>query len=265
MADDRGETFAFEIIRRVTGVEVEPYDQPGQQRGAVDGLIRTAGRTEAVEVTRLVDQKAQQLDAILYRNGQNAWPNPGRWRWSISLASAAEYPGMRERYERIIGYCEEHGVTDPTRAGMVSPIPEIKWLWNTSARFYAYGDDSHENPTPVHVWPRAIAGAVDHSFAGLRQALADTFDERHMPDHLDKLLAHPADARHLALLLGWTGLPLALYDAIVFGDQLPTDPPPLPDGITHLWLIPDFGKRVLLWSPDGWAEHHVFDPKPLTD
>jgi hypothetical protein len=61
-------------------------------------------------------------------------------------------------------------------------------------------------------------------------------------------------------LLGWYDLPSSLFGALGFGDRLPAGVPGLPDGLTHLWLAPEYCRRVLIGTSGGWAETRDIRP-----
>ena len=64
---------------------------------------------------------------------------------------------------------------------------------------------------------------------------------------------------HLFVPVHWTALPYPVADGLWIGDVTPPHPPPLPAAVTHLWLAPQLGRRVLLWAPTGWQQHDPYD------
>lgn len=76
---------------------------------------------------------------------------------------------------------------------------------------------------------------------------------------MDKLNRTPADERHLFVIVHMTDLPDGVMMGVSFGDALPPEDPPLPTGVTHLWLAPEFSQRVLLGTALGWAQTHPYD------
>lgn len=62
--------------------------------------------------------------------------------------------------------------------------------------------------------------------------------------------------RHLFLPIDYRRLAGGTYDGLAFSEQLPAVAPPVPEHLTHLWLHPVYGSRVLLWSrSSGWSSH----------
>jgi len=112
---------------------------------------------------------------------------------------------------------------------------------------------------PSMVVPSGRGGGVDEHLASLVQALAGGFTEPHMARHLDKIARAGTDKRHLFVFLHYTALPFATAYGLTAGEALPPDAPPLPQRVTHLWLAPQFGRRVLLWTPAGWQQHRLPD------
>jgi hypothetical protein len=106
--------------------------------------------------------------------------------------------------------------------------------------------------------PAGRGGGADVSLVGLRQALVEAFAEPHMARHLQKVARAGADERHLFVPVHRSALPFAVANGLWIGTAVPPEPPPLPVGVTHLWLAPAFGRRVLLWTPSGWQQHHPY-------
>lgn len=86
-------------------------------------------------------------------------------------------------------------------------------------------------------------------------------EDRRVPRHLDKLRDCPdVQERHLFLPIDYRRPTGGTYDGLAFGEQLPTVAPPVPAHLTHLWLHPTCGLRVLLWSrSSGWTSHPLPD------
>lgn len=258
MGTDHSEQVAFEVIRRVTGTQIDLYDTDGRQ-GAVDGVGRDrAGRQLAVEVTRTGDQSRMHVEGQLSRD-LFEWSNPGAWFWSMTVGVPSDIEPLRARYMALIATCETEGIVRPDwRHDTVSE--ELRWLSQSSVAMFGHPDlPTAEKYRNVSVMPEGGGGGVDEELSGLLAALSGLFDGDHLRRKFDKLARHQADERHLFLGIDMDGVPFSVLDGLAFGSSLPTDPPPLPDPITHLWIAPRIGRRVLYWSPAGWTQHHPYD------
>jgi hypothetical protein len=103
------------------------------------------------------------------------------------------------------------------------------------------------------VTPPARAGWVDNALPDFADELSTAFQAGHITPHFEKLQREPnVDERHLFIPLHETALPFNISKTLTFEETLPSEPPPVPNYVTHLWLAPAFGKRVLLWTPDCW-------------
>jgi hypothetical protein len=115
----------------------------------------------------------------------------------------------------------------------------------------------------AHVVPASGGGWIDETLSSFTEALADAFlENRHVAPHFEKLERANADERHLFIPLHDSALPFSVGSELIFSDTLPPDPPRVPRLITHLWVAPAFGKRVLLWSrSEGWRNCYPYGEK----
>jgi len=258
------ERHACLIAEKVLGATAEPWDMNGRQ-GAVDAMLRLPnGRTAAFEVMGYDEDNGIHLDRLLGADDLH-WPAVGRWWWTIRVGSRSDVPRLRECYERIVLLCEAAGVERPgqlwRRHGPVDP--DIAWLEEASSSdMWGHSDVpaiDGDRVRDVMVVASGRGGGVDRSLTGLHQALVEVFDEPGVAKHLRKVADADADENHLCLLIHPSALPFAVADGLWTGTTLPPNPPPLPAQVTHLWLIPELGGRVLLWTPDGWQQHRPYE------
>lgn len=252
------------IAERVLNAVAEPWDVNGRQ-GAVDAMLTLSdGRRAAFEVMALAAEGALQTEALLSRDDLQ-WPSPGRWWWSIQVGSVRDLPRLRSVYARVALLCEAAGVARPEQLKWTgSDInPDVAWLVEESTTtMWGHPDVpaiDRERVRNTMVVPGGRGGAVDVELIGLQDALQDAFQERQFARHLEKVGRADADERHLFVPVHWTALPYPVADGLWTGSVTPPDPPPLPVSVTHLWLAPALGRRVLLWTPTGWQQHHPYD------
>lgn len=260
----RQEKAACLIAERVLSAVAVPWDVDGRQ-GAVDAMLTLPdGRQAALEVTALAGAGALQTDVLLGRD-DFGWPSPGRWWWTVQVGSPRDLPRLRASYSRIALLCEAAGVTRPEQLWRrhEDVEPDIMWLVEESTSDMCGHPEvpavDGDKVRDTMIVPAGRGGGVDHLLRGLKKALIEAFAAPPMPRHLDKVARAEADERHLFVPVHRSALPFAVADGLWTGTRLPPEPPPLPAEVTHLWLAPALGRRVLLWSPRGWEEHHPYD------
>lgn len=115
---------------------------------------------------------------------------------------------------------------------------------------------SRSRPRPSHAPPPA-----DPVLAALPDAVSDLLAEPHVARRAAKVArARRVDERHLFVGVAEGGLPQPLYERLRRpSGRLPTEPPAVPDGLTHLWLSTEWrGSPLLGWDrAGGWTAHEV--------
>jgi hypothetical protein len=254
-----GERFACALAERVLGVRAEPWDVAGRQN-AVDAMLTYPdGRRAAFEVITLGSRRQQQLWGLLGRD-QFGWALPGAWWWHVDITDPRDLPRLRRCFDRVVLLCEAHGVSSPDQLPreVVDADADVRWMTDTDG-FTLTGvpelpaDDGNRRRRAA-ILPSARGGIVDHDLAGLHHELADAFAAPPFPAHFAKLLATPAEERHLYMAVHLSALSPSVLVGLTSGNALPPVAPPVPAGITHLWLMPQFGRRVLLWDTHGWRQ-----------
>jgi hypothetical protein len=109
--------------------------------------------------------------------------------------------------------------------------------------------------------PDDVAPPADPVLTALPDAVSDLLAEPHVARRAAKVAgAGRVDERHLFVGVAEGGLPQPLYERLSAPlGGLPTDPPVVPDGLTHLWLSTEWrGSPLLGWDHvGGWVAHHV--------
>ncbi len=109
--------------------------------------------------------------------------------------------------------------------------------------------------------PSDAAPAADPVLTGLPGAVSDLLAEPHVARRAAKVAgAGRVDERHLFVGVAEGGLPQPLYERLSAPlGGLPTEPPVVPDGLTHLWVSTEWrGSPLLGWDHvGGWVAHQV--------
>lgn len=112
----------------------------------------------------------------------------------------------------------------------------------------------------VHVHPSGVGGFADESLQTFDAELCQLLARASVEKRIRKLNHSTANERHLMIVVHLTAFSFAIIDSFMSGTTLPpVSPSCLPGGLTALWLVPVFGRRVLLWDGTAWREHRVFD------
>jgi hypothetical protein len=254
---------ACEVARRVLDVRVQEWDVDGR-RNAVEAVLHYRDGTRAAfEVSKLAAPGAIQLESLL-RSQDFVWPAPGEWGWSVGLSDPRHLPRLRECFASVAVWCEANGVTRPQDLWNRHGVPADVWWVSQQEGITLSGNPGGplqlaNGRRVVMVTPGPSGGMVDEALTGLNDALAGAFVDTHLARKVEKLNAHPGvEERHLYVIVHSTGLPFAISYGLSFGERLTEEPPPLPDGLTHVWLAPQYGERVLLGTAHGWTQHRPY-------
>jgi hypothetical protein len=150
-------------------------------------------------------------------------------------------------------------VTDPHYLSLGEVDPEVRWLvvGESSVQMRGYPNvlaTDGDRPRGAMITQPSTWGGLDETFSLLDEALNAAFNADLIQRHTDKLNRTQADERHLFLIVGVYNWPFGLFDAIGSGDGLPARAPALPEGLTHVWLAPVYGHRVLIGTSTEWTE-----------
>ena len=203
----------------------------------------TDGRTAAFEITAYDEDHAIHIDRLL-AGDDNHWPVVGNWWWTIQVGSRSDVPRLKKSYARIVTLCEAAGMERPKQLWSRRPDvdPDIAWLVaESSSDMWGHSDVpaiEGDRVRDVMVTSTGRGGGVDTTLSGLQASLVEVFADAGVAKHLRKVADAEADERHLCLLLHRSALPFAIADGLWTGTSLPPEPPPLPEQVTHLWLMP---------------------------
>jgi hypothetical protein len=172
---------------------------------------------------------------------------------------------LKQVYAKIILSCEAQNVAYSERIGRdPNADPDLQWLVQSST-CNVVGHPELGPEKGAHVVSLGDGGAVDDTLSGIAGALTAAFDaDPSIGKHFDKLENTQADERHFFIMLYTGVLPFPIFSVLMFNDPLPQESPDLSDHISHLWLAPNYFRRVLLWSrADGWQNVNPYTDPPV--
>ncbi|MFC7361053.1 hypothetical protein [Nocardioides astragali] len=219
-------------------------------------LTLADGSQAALEVTSHSAEGVQLRDAILGAEN-NQWPNPGSWYWRADIGSPRDIPELRERYDRIVRYCEDRGIT---QTGVLYPWehqdPDIAWLLKSSVELWGSPDlttSADGSPYAFEVLPPGGGGAVDVELAGLASVIEAVLSEPNQVRHIDKLNRATGMQKHLFLILGEGALPFEQWAGLMRTPPvIPTVPLTLSPGLDVLWFVSSFSHNLYRFGSSGW-------------
>lgn len=260
------EAACFEVFRRVTGFAVTPHDHSGRQ-AAVDGMVEYPdGRTAAVEVTSLAADGRQQLESLLAADSFK-WTCQASWRWLVSIGDPADVPRAKRILHKVVTSCEAQGASRPEQLDWRTRDADEDLTWAADGSVIFHGIPTQAPPRDdagqavVYVHPSPIGGFIDETLETFDRDLCAILNRETVVRRAHKVGGAEADERHLMIVLHATASSMSLFDAFINGaDALPPSPPScLSERVTHLWLVPTYGRRVLVWTGMQWQAHMVFD------
>jgi hypothetical protein len=257
------ERFAQVAIERATGATLIRHDSGGRQ-AAVDYLMRYPnGRTGALEITSVSDDRQRVLHLHLERMNFTL-PRVGRRAWSIRVTGKTSIRALRNSYAEVIRLCETVGVSRSRALPLGYLTREIQSLLESGVEFTSVSDDSGDvqPERPVYVWPVVPGGFVRDDLEQLPGELAAVFDNAAVRRRVEKVCRRRERERHLFLWFGPGGLSFPTWDALNRRVAVPVTQPPCHDRLTHLWFTTPFAQALLGWRRgEGWRWYDVYDRK----
>lgn len=247
------EQAAVEVMERVLGATTVWGDDPEKIV-----LVHSDGRRAALVESTVGDQREFQLPH-LRRESDMRWRAPARWWWHVTVNDVRCLPRVREAFPVAARACEAHGVSTPSElpAPVTAAIPDLHWLVHMAPAHLVGHPEKLDEPATVSV--TAGPGPVPGGMATVVPALEQWLVTEQAARALARLARRRADEWHLYLTVDYTGLVPDAFDALVRADGVPEEPLRHRSDISHLWVTPVFGRRVLLWShQDGWSRHEPY-------
>jgi hypothetical protein len=247
------EKAAVEVAGRVLDATAHPDED-------LEGisLVRSDGRRVALVESTVGEQRELGLPH-LRRESDMRWTAPARWWWLVTVSDFRCLSRVRDVFPVAARACEAHGVTTPAElpVPVTAAVPDLHWLVHMAPAHLVGHPEKLDEPATVSVTPGHSRVPAD--MATVLPALEQWLVTGQAARALAKLARRRADERHLYLTVDYTGLAPDAFDALVRADGVPEEPLRDRGDISHLWVAPVFGRRVLLWShQEGWSRHEPF-------
>lgn len=242
MAEKPNERAARHIVSEVLGVPVTRFDD-GSAPSQVDALVHYPDGTGALEVVGDHESAFNEQWAALEKVRHRVDVPGLRSVWSAQLERRAQVRRVAQELPALVLRWQD----DLSRRHARSELPQE--LTNLGV-IMLYPLEDNQRSGYVNLHAEGWGG-----FAGSKKM--SSYVERVLAQHDDvprKLAAHPTPEKHAFI---WTtiGTDYSIQFQLEDREQsLPTEPPKLPNGVTHVWVGGSFNSQgVLAWFPDrGW-------------
>ena len=190
------ERFAYAVINRILGVEVQHHDT-GAKPAMVDGHFSLAdGRTGAVEVTTVSAGKALEIEAVVPKWKLDI---PGlQWAWHINVGSGVRRAAACRHLELLIPRCEQQGVRHIEN---MIPLPDLldSYTWCIDSDIEAFGTPETSFPGRIYMAPgTSSGGAVPDGLDGFPAWLIAQLATDRFAGDLAKLKQSGRQEQHLS-------------------------------------------------------------------
>lgn len=237
------ERAARQVVAKSLGVRVSRYED-GKTNSQVDALIHATDGVEALEI--VADHEAAfnaQWDALTKIGHTLAVPGLRRG-WSAQLARAARIKDVAQQLpDLILAFQDER---DRAADSVDEGLPEGITRLGVRMLYPLEGGAAGRVNLHAEGWGGFTSNIT------MARYVEQVLDS--VPDVPHKLSLHPAPTKHAFI---WTtiGSDYRIQAQLERGRQaVPTDPPTLPAGVTHVWVVGSFTTQgALAWFPDqGW-------------
>lgn len=221
-------------------------------------LHRDGERIGACEVTTAAEPTQIELWNLANGSGE-VWKDRRLTRsWIVHVNPAVcRYKRLRTDLPRVLRDLEQREVRYAgTRYPPRQPPPELAHLGVTRAERF----ETEADPAifPLFDLPDEQDGGMVPADANVLVAWLDQWINSPAEAHnATKLANSGARDRHLFVLFpGFSPAPFEVTACLMWGHvQVPTNPPRLPMGVTHLWAMTGWDAgRILHWAPtSGWT------------
>lgn len=228
-----------------------------QSNGECDFVVTIAGLRAPLEVTRYTSARYRAFHAQLRGKGplsQAVARAACVSDWIVMPSRSADIRDVRAKVAQYLAAIESEGHTAFDIATEDGASPAVQAIWRdlrVPDGFQVPGDEGlihFELPS-------------EHALLSEDQIAEAVREVSRRPDNLRKLSALVAPERHLFVFLDFYSYPV---DEAMRANLVPSDPPDLPQDVTHVWLARavDGGSRHQVWlgsAAEGWCDLGVVD------
>jgi hypothetical protein len=216
------------------------------------------GSIGAAEVTAAADAEQVELWKLVGGRGER-WIEPSLMGgWMVRILPSTRARVLHRRLPGLLWELEHEGVSviGARRTSADRFAASAGKLGVVEAR---QGATAHAGSIYVTIDQplQQMAGFVPVTGDPLAAWLGEWLAEPSRQDNIRKLACSDAREKHVFVLVpGFTPAPFAVSHLLMEpGAPLPTHPPALPSGITHVWAMSMWGSGDgFRWSPDdGWV------------
>ena len=237
---------------------VEQHDD-GSSRSMYDLTITyPGGSIGAVEITTAADPKYIELAKAIDKKARHWQVQSLRGTWWIRLLPSARAGELRQQLPGILRGLESDGVRE-ILGNRSSPQALVATLGRLGVIAASQAIANYEGRVFViaEAAPERMGGYSPDTGDHLATWLGEWLAEPSRSDNVRKLAASGAGEQHIFVLVSGFTAPFAVTDLLATANApLPTIPPDLPPGITHVWAMSmwtDWGDGFR-WSLDGaWS------------
>lgn len=255
------EDYVMEVLRRTISASFTDTDRgtSGGKPGMPDGLFDLPdGQLGALEVTRLADQSAMQLEGeVRARSGEE-----GRWEvpratalWQVRLTqTSVDLNRLRSALEIALPRAEQIGATDVM-------FERETWRWSTELAWLRGVTRcsliSKRKPGVIIIPEQTQAFWIPDQFDGIAEWWNQHSQETHLAGKIAKLRRPEREHLHLALALHETATTPSMGYLLGMTDQMPAPKETLNTDL-QIWFFPKWDVPILRWDPQaGWQRTTV--------
>lgn len=258
--EGRAEQLAREMVARCLSAVVERYDD-GTAPRMPDGLIYYPdGRRAGLEVVGDHDTDFERQNAAL-ADQRRIRIDGLRWSWSLSVEHSTDIRSLRKVLPSRLRHAEENASGDAEQAARAfRAADDFDRLGVFSAQASAH------RPGGLVTLTSAPFAGFGHGAEVLPAWVEAVLRREH--DVSEKLAAAGLGNEGHAFIWVTIGTSVQIQTVLDGAARdLPTFPPQLPAGVTHVWVVSGFtSTRGLAWFPNGGWHELAFrwvDEQPL--